>query len=99
MSAWEGVQLELPMQRGSLVVITILCHRQRQGGWTLRLLHRHSGENAMCPAIDTYTDLSSLEVAQVLEDTLAAANGRFDLHGAECTPYGPSATGASSSAE
>lgn len=99
MTVHDGFQLELPMQRGSLVVITILCHRATQGGWTLRLLHRHSGENAMCPSVDTYADLSSLEVAQVLEETLEAANGRFDLHGGECTPYRPSATDASASAE
>lgn len=99
MSVQEGLQLELPLQRGSLVVITVLCHRQHGGGWTLRLLHRHSGENAMCPSVSTYADLSSLELSQVLEDTLAAANGAFVLHGGECTPASGSATAASSSAE
>jgi len=88
----------LPLQRGSLVVMTIMAHRIHQGGWTVRMLHRHSGERTMCPTVDHYVDLSSLEFAQLLEDSLATANGRFDPLDGRCTPSRGDPTGASSSA-
>lgn len=81
----DGIQCELPLDRGSYVVVTLLCHRD-ENGWKVRFLHRHSGERAMCPSISTYEGLSVTEMTQVIDDVLSASNGRFQLSGGTCSP-------------
>lgn len=88
----EGTQLELNLTRGSIVVWTVLCHRGRDQAWQLRILHRHTGEAAMCPSIDVYTGLSLGELRDVIDSTLAPGNGPYELHGAECSPGHPGPT-------
>lgn len=84
----DGIQLTLPLDRGSYVVATLLCHRERDG-WSVRILHRHSGEAAMCPSIRTYKALSLEEMQQTIEDELSGANGKFILAGGSCSPVRP----------
>lgn len=89
MQAEIGEQLGIDLDRGSKVVMTFLCHYDRASGWSLRAIHRHSGELSQCPSIDVYRELGALELAQILEDLVAGSAGPFQLHGGVCSPRPP----------
>ena len=82
----EGTPMELYLSRGRLVILNAFVWRQEDGQWHARLVHRHEGELAMCPGHVSYSNLSTEELADVLQGTLDNADSRFSLQGDECHP-------------
>lgn len=79
-------QEQMHLDRGRVVILNAFVWRQEDGSWHVRLVHRHEGELAMCPGHVAYSNLTTLELADVLQGHVDWLDGRFSLVAGECHP-------------